>query len=107
MPVLSLNARQKWNRDKPASIASAVRELEQAAERLCALLGYHRATEPVTNTRQQVRVLFLRKQGSLDLKLIEPATPESPLWPFVKKGGGLHHICFQTDDVEAGHHEGP
>ena len=82
-------------------IAIAVRELEPAADRLCALLGYHRATEPVTNTRQQVNVMFLRKDGSLDLKLIEPSAPESPLWGFVRKGGGLHHICFKTPDVNA------
>jgi methylmalonyl-CoA/ethylmalonyl-CoA epimerase len=80
-------------------IAIAVRELEPAAERLCALLGYHRATERVTNTRQQVNVMFLHRKGSLDLKLIEPSAPESPLWAFVKKGGGLHHICFKTPDV--------
>ena len=82
-------------------IAIAVRELEPAADRLCAMLGYHRATERVTNTRQQVNVMFLRKTGSLDLKLIEPSAPESPLWAFVKKGGGLHHVCFKTPDVQA------
>jgi methylmalonyl-CoA/ethylmalonyl-CoA epimerase len=82
-------------------LAIAVRDLETAADRLCALLGYRRATERVTNTRQQVHVIFLRKQGSVDLKLIEPSTAESPLWPFVRKGGGLHHICFKTPDVNA------
>jgi methylmalonyl-CoA/ethylmalonyl-CoA epimerase len=82
-------------------IAIAVRDLESAADRLCGLLGYHRATARVTNTRQQVHVMFLRKQGSLDLKLIEPSSDQSPLWPFVRKGGGLHHVCFKTADVNA------
>ena len=81
-------------------IAIAVRDIETAADRLCALTGYARATDRVTNTRQQVNVVFLRKPGSVDLKLIEPSSPESPLWPFVRKGGGLHHICFKADDVE-------
>ena len=83
-------------------IAIAVRDLDSAADRLCGLLGYRRATERVTNSRQQVRVMFLRKPGSIDLKLIEPATDDSPLWPFVRKGGGLHHLCFQVPDVAAG-----
>lgn len=82
-------------------IAIAVRSVEAAADKLCPLLGYRRATTAVTNTRQQVNVLFLSKPGSIDLKLIEPATPESPLWDAVRKGGGLHHVCFKADDVTA------
>jgi len=82
-------------------IAIAVRDVDTAADRICALLGYSRATEKVTNTRQQVVVLFLRKSGSLDLKLIEPAGAESPLWAFLRKGGGLHHVCFKAPDVKA------
>lgn len=82
-------------------VAIAVRDIDAAAERICALLGYSRATQRVTNTRQQVNVMFLSKPGSLDLKLIEPSTSESPLWAFVRKGGGLHHLCFKAADVAA------
>ena len=81
-------------------VAIAVRSIEVAADRLCALTGYARRTASVTNTRQRVNVLFLHKPGSMDLKLIEPADPESPLWAFVNKGGGLHHLCFKVADVE-------
>ncbi|MEZ5287560.1 MAG: VOC family protein [Vicinamibacterales bacterium] len=81
-------------------LAIAVRNVEQAADRLCALLGYARDTARVTNTRQDVHVLFLRKTGSLALKLIEPASATSPLNDFVRKGGGLHHIAFKVPDVE-------
>lgn len=82
-------------------IAIATRSVEAAAERFCLLFGYQRRTSPVTNTRQKVNVLFLRKPGSLDIKLIEPAADDSPLWDFVRKGGGLHHLCFRVDDVSA------
>jgi methylmalonyl-CoA/ethylmalonyl-CoA epimerase len=81
-------------------LAIAVRNVDQAADRLCSLLGYSRHTAKVTNTRQDVNVLFLRKHDSLPLKLIEPASQTSPLWDFVRKGGGLHHICLKTSDVE-------
>ena len=66
------------------------------------MLGYVRKTEKVTNTRQRVHVVFLSKPGSIDIKLIEPSDAESPLWEFMKKGGGLHHLAFKTDDVSAG-----
>ena len=80
-------------------IAVAVRSVDAAADRLCALLGYTRKTTKVTNTRQRVNVVFLSKDGSLDIKLIEPADAESPLWDFVQKGGGLHHVAFKVPDV--------
>ena len=82
-------------------LAIAVRNVEQAADRLCLLFGYVRDTQRVTNTRQDVNVLFLRKPDSLPLKLIEPASEASPLWDFVRKGGGLHHVCFRTPEVGA------
>jgi methylmalonyl-CoA/ethylmalonyl-CoA epimerase len=81
-------------------IAVAVRSVDAAADRLCGLLGYSRKTAAVTNTRQRVNVLFLGKPGSIDLKLIEPSGDDSPLWHFVQKGGGLHHVAFKVPDVE-------
>jgi methylmalonyl-CoA/ethylmalonyl-CoA epimerase len=80
-------------------VAIAVRSVETAADRFCTLLGYRRKTAAVMNTRQKVVVLFLAKTGSIDLKLIEPSGDDSPLWDFVRKGGGLHHIAFKVPDV--------
>ena len=82
-------------------VAVAVRSIEAAAAKLTALLGYARRTTVVTNTRQQVNVLFLSREGSIDLKLIEPSGEGSPLWETVRKGGGLHHLAFKVEDVEA------
>jgi len=78
-----------------------VRSVERAADHLCQLLGYHRRTRAVTNTRQKVHVLFLGRKGSLDIKLIEPSGEDSPLWSFLRsKGEGLHHLCFRTDELD-------
>ena len=64
-------------------------------------LGYAPRTEPVENTRQQVQVQFMSKTGSIDIKLIEPSSPTSPLVEFIKRsGGGLHHLAFRTESVE-------
>lgn len=80
-------------------VAIAVRSVEAAANRLSALTGYQRRTAIVTNTRQQVNVLFLAKPGSIDIKLIEPAGDDSPLVGFLRRGEGLHHIAFKVPDV--------
>jgi methylmalonyl-CoA/ethylmalonyl-CoA epimerase len=82
-------------------IAIAVRSVEAAADRLEGLIGYRRRTATVTNTRQKVNVLFLSKPGSLDIKLIEPSGEDSPLWAFLKRGEGLHHLCLKVADVTA------
>ena len=83
-------------------VCIAVRSIDKAAARLCELFGYEVRTDKVTNTRQKVNVLFLRRTGSLDLKLIEPFGEDSPLWAFLRKGEGLHHLCFRVEDTAGG-----
>ena len=80
-------------------VCIAVRSIDAAVARLCPLLGYAPRTRKVTNTRQKVNVQFLSREGSLDLKLIEPSCEDSPLWQSLRKGEGLHHICFRTHDT--------
>lgn len=81
-------------------ICIAVKSLKTSSSRICKILGYQEKTDPVKNTVQDVNVLFLEKEGSMDLKLIEPASKESPLINFLKtRGEGLHHIGFMSDDV--------
>lgn len=82
-------------------VCVAVRSIDKSAPKLCALLGFTVKTGKVTNTRQQVNVQFLQRAGSIDLKLIEPAGEDSPLWQFLKRGEGLHHLCFKVDAVRA------
>jgi methylmalonyl-CoA/ethylmalonyl-CoA epimerase len=31
---------------------------------------------------------------------VEPAGEKSPVIPFLKRGGGLHHLCYEIDDLE-------
>lgn len=82
-------------------VCIAVRSIDAAIAKLAPLLGYAPRTARVTNTRQKVNVVFLSKPGSIDLKLIEPSGEDSPLWASLRKGEGLHHLCFRTDDTQA------
>src|SRR5258707_15862015 len=51
---------------------------------------------------QGVRVTFLRSNEAADplLELVEPAGEDSPVIPFLKKGGGLHHLCYEVEGLE-------
>ncbi len=80
-------------------IGLAVRSLDQAVRHWETVFGYRRATDPVMNTRQKVRVVFLEKEGSVTLKLVEPTDESSPVFELARRGGGLHHLCFRCDSL--------
>lgn len=65
------------------------------------IFGYKQMTNPVINTRQKVKVVFLKCENSITIKLIEPTDESSPIYNFAKKGGGLHHLCFKTHEIKS------
>ena len=79
----------------------AVGSIERSIEHWQTVFGYRQATEIVTNTRQKVRVVFLERPGSLQVKLIEPTDSTSPIHALARRGGGLHHLCFRCESVDA------
>lgn len=52
---------------------------------------------------QKVKVTFLSTAGSdVQIELVEPVGPQSPVRTFLEKGGGLHHLCYEVKDCETG-----
>jgi methylmalonyl-CoA/ethylmalonyl-CoA epimerase len=50
--------------------------------------------------QQKVRVAFL-EAGEARIELVESAAEESPVERFLReKGGGLHHVCYEVEDLE-------
>lgn len=51
---------------------------------------------------QKVKVTFLvTRPGDPQIELVEPAGEESPVLRFLReKGSGLHHVCYEVDDLE-------
>ena len=80
-------------------VAVVVRSLEQALPLWIETFGYAPMTIPVVNSRQQVRIQFLSKPGSITIKLVEPVDAKSPVHSMAARGGGLHHLCFRCDSV--------
>jgi methylmalonyl-CoA/ethylmalonyl-CoA epimerase len=81
-------------------IGIVVRCLADAVQQWETLFGYRRNSDIVLNTRQKVRVVFLSKPDSLTVKLIEPSSPDSPVFQASRKGGGLHHLCFRCPELQ-------
>ena len=66
-------------------IGIVVKRLEKGIIHWQNTFGYHQATEIITNTIQQVRVVFLEKAKSVPIKLVEPANPQSPISTLANK----------------------
>lgn len=50
---------------------------------------------------QKVKVAVLQV-GEVHIELLEPTDPESPIAKFIeKKGEGLHHLAYETDNINA------
>lgn len=65
-------------------------------------LGLKQLTSPEPDPIQKVLACFLatNEQRGIHIELIEPMDDTSPIAKFLEKGGGLHHLCFEVDDIE-------
>ncbi len=62
-------------------------------------LGLH-LTKSMVVQDQGVKAALLQA-GETEIELLEPINPENGVGKFLaKRGGGLHHVCFETEDVE-------
>ena len=52
---------------------------------------------------QKVKVAFLAtRPGDPLIELVEPVAEDSPVRRFLReKGGGLHHMCYETPNLES------
>ena len=80
-------------------ICFAVKNIEEGISYWERVFGYRQMTDIVINTLQKVKVVFLSKDESLLIKLIEPLLDNQSLINFVNRGGGFHHICFRVDEM--------
>jgi len=65
------------------------------------MFGYETCTDVVHDPIQTAYVRFLRLPGDpVFVELVSPDSEESKLAGALKKGGGLNHLCFATDDIE-------
>jgi len=80
-------------------VGVVVPDLEQAMALWRDLLGL-RLTKTQTIQDQGVKAALLQV-GESEIELLEPLSPDNGVGKFLaRRGGGLHHVCFETEDVE-------
>ena len=81
-------------------IAIAVKNLAEEIARYRDVLGLEYLGSEVV-AEQKVTVAFFKIQDVF-IELLEPTGPDSPISAFIeKKGGGLHHLALEVDDIKA------
>jgi methylmalonyl-CoA/ethylmalonyl-CoA epimerase len=79
-------------------VGVVVPNLEQAMAFWRDLLGLP-LTKTATIQDQGVRAALLQA-GESEIELLEPLNPDNGVGKFLaRRGGGLHHLCFETSDV--------
>src|SRR5215217_7514768 len=79
-------------------VSIAVGDMDEALRLYRDVLGLE-VTRRVRLEDRQLDIAFIRV-GDTELELIRPLTDDNTVARFLeRRGPGLHHICFQVDDV--------
>jgi len=83
-------------------VGFVVASIPDTARAFAESIGAEWDGEIIHDPNQTVRVTFLQSKCAADplVELIEPASEKAPVMPFLKKGGGLHHLCYETADLD-------
>jgi len=81
-------------------IAIAVPDLDKAIERFAEDFGLElKGREDVPSAKTSAAFLPIKNSN---IELVHPLNGEGPVQKYLdKKGGGIHHLCFRSDDIEA------
>lgn len=82
-------------------VGFVIASIKKAGESIAQSLGTEWDGEIIHDPLQHVRVAFLRAGAPNDplVELVEPVGPESTVSQFLKRGGGLHHLCYEVNSL--------
>ena len=81
-------------------IAIAVQDLNQSLGFWEHALGLH--VHEVRNVPEQAVDIAFLSVGASEVELVNPVTTDSGIAKWMqKRGPGIHHICFEVDDIRA------
>ncbi|HLI81707.1 MAG TPA: methylmalonyl-CoA epimerase [Candidatus Binataceae bacterium] len=79
-------------------VGVVVQNLEEGLKFWCDTLGLE-FIKSATVVDQGVKAALLDAGGS-EIELLEPINPDGGVGKFLaRRGGGLHHVCFESDGV--------
>lgn len=84
-------------------IGFVLASIEESAASIATSLGATWNGNIILDPLQNVRVSFLQGLDNNEalFELVEPHGPQSPVSQFMRKGGGLHHLCYEVENLES------
>ncbi|MCD6216950.1 VOC family protein [bacterium] len=81
-------------------LAIAVSDIEQSCALWSKVLQMDKPEVHILDDSGVIACPF--ETENLIIELIQPIDKNSPIWKFVhEKGGGLHHVALESDDIES------
>jgi len=83
-------------------VGFVVSSIQECAESFAQALGATWDGKIVFDPLQKVLVTFFEGRSRTDplIELVEPRAEDSPVTGFLQRGGGLHHFCYEVNDLE-------
>jgi len=83
-------------------IGVVVKDIERSRKIYEKILGLRLLRRGPEDPFQKVKALFLGVGWGegIVLELLEPTDETSPILSFLKRGGGIHHLCFEVEDID-------
>jgi len=83
-------------------VGFVVNSIQESAPSFALTLNAEWDGHIIHDPNQGVRVTFLRSAQRADplFELVEPAGENTPVLAFLKRGGGLHHVCYEVPSLE-------
>jgi len=78
-----------------------VRDINRAIASYTAAYGYTVECPVIYDPAQHVQLAMLSSTNGQRVELIQPVDETSPSHEFLNKGGGLQHICYRAENLEA------
>src|SRR5215469_13650717 len=90
-------------RQKLHHIGFVVASIQESAEPFAQSVGASWDGKIIFDPVQKVNVSFFQSKNAADplIELVEPGGPKSPVSSFLERGGGLHHLCYEVEDLDA------
>lgn len=80
-------------------VGCVVSDIAAAANILIEVHGYAAESELIEVPSQKIQCQYVCHPEGLRIQLIKPTDPRSPVANALKRGGGLHHICYECQDL--------
>tara|TARA_B100000212_G_C27089508_1_gene411609 strand:+ start:169 stop:594 length:426 start_codon:yes stop_codon:yes gene_type:complete len=79
-------------------VGIAVKDITSSTKEYSDIFGFKKESEVVLERNQKVYVQFMVKDD-IRIELLQPSCKNSPISNFIKKGGIINHLCYETDNL--------